>query len=454
MLVKDPGLGKTGTVLMTLDLLKMIGSRFFPALVLGPKRVADVVWTGERDKWDAFQDLSMIQITGHKVTKRDSLTGQRVLVHDPKLDQLRRPKADIYIANYEIVPWLTEMFPAEKWPFKIVVADECSRLKGHRLNKGGVRAEALSTIARFTGRWWNLTGTPIPNGYQDLWGQMWFVDFGQRLKRSYTAFSDAFLMEDRYTRKISMQNGAEAAIQALVADCLMSFRAEDYLDITKEQVIPVEFELDANTMAKYKSMEKDYFLEIDEAQIEAGTAMVKSMKLLQITAGSVFDENKIPHPVHDGRLEALESVLEQIAPEPLLVSYWFTFDAPRIMKWCEARGISARVYKGPKDEADWNARKFRVLLLQEQSAFGLNLHEPCRDIFHYTYTWNAELWEQMIGRVGAVRQAQAGKKKVARVWYAQAKGTIEAGVIDSNMRKISAQDALKLARARRLYDKV
>ena len=50
------------------------------------------------------------------------------------------------------------------------------------------------------------------------------------------------------------------------------------------------------------------------------------------------------------------------------------------------------------------------MLLQEQSAFGLNLHEPCRDIFHYSYTWNAELWTQMIERVGAARQVQAGKK--------------------------------------------
>jgi hypothetical protein len=90
-----------------------------------------------------------------------------------------------------------------------------------------------------------------------------------------------------------------------------------------------------------------------------------------------------------------------------------------------------------------------VLLLQEQSAYGLNLHEPCRDIFHYTYTWSAELWTQMIGRVGPVRQAQAGKKCVVRVWYAKAVGTIEAEVIDSNMQKITVEQALKRARAQR-----
>jgi len=89
-----------------------------------------------------------------------------------------------------------------------------------------------------------------------------------------------------------------------------------------------------------------------------------------------------------------------------------------------------------------------VMLLQEQSAFGLNLHEPCRDILHYSYIWNAELWTQMIERVGAARQTQAGKKCVVRVWYAIAKGTIDHDVIDSNFKKITVEQALKRARAR------
>jgi ATP-dependent Clp protease ATP-binding subunit ClpA len=116
----------------------------------------------------------------------------------------------------------------------------------------------------------------------------------------------------------------------------------------------------------------------------------------------------------------------------------------------EKLGVSARLYSGKRDEDDWNARKFRVLLLQEQSAFGLNLHEPCRDTFHYTYTWNAELWQQMNERCGPARQAQAGKKVVSRVWYAQAVDTIESEVIDSNFRKITVEQALKRARAQRL----
>jgi len=434
MLVADPGLGKTGTSLLALDMLKLVGSSFFPALVLAPKRVADVVWSGEKDKWSSFQHLNVVQITG-------SL--------QERLEILRKPTADIYVLNYELVPWLVSLWPQEKWPFRIVIADECSRLKGFRLSKGTVRSTALSNIAQFTGRWWNLTGTPAPNGLQDLWGQMYFVDFGERLKRSYTAFAEAYLMENRYTRKIVLQNGAAESIQDAVKDILVAYRAEDWLDITQPQLLPVEFEMPPAAKAQYKRMEKEFFLEIDDAQITAGTAAIKSSKLLQMCAGSIIDtETEQTHAVHEGRLEALDDVLDQIEPEPLLVSYWWKSDPIRVLNHLKKRGIPARLYQGKQDEIDWNARKIRVILLHEQSAFGLNLHEPCRDILHYSYTYNAELWQQMVERVGPARQVQAGKKAVVRVWYAQAKGTIDADVIDSNFKKITVEQALKRARAR------
>jgi hypothetical protein len=434
MLVADPGLGKTGTSLLALDMLKLVGSNFFPALVLAPKRVADVVWAGEKDKWRSFQHLNVVQITGDL---------------SERLEILRRPTADIYIINYELVPWLVTLWPQERWPFKIVIADECSRLKGFRLSKGTVRSSALADIAQFTGRWWNLTGTPAPNGLQDLWGQMYFIDFGARLKRTYTAFSEAYLMEDRYTKKILLQRGAAEAIQEAVKDVLVAYRAEDWLDITKPQELAVEFELPAAARAQYREMEKDFFLKLPDAEIEAGTAAIKSSKLLQICAGSVIDtETKTTHAVHEARLEALDDVLDQTEPESLLVSYWWRTDPPRILEHLKRRKIAARIYRGKQDELDWNAKKFRVMLLHEQSAFGLNLHEPCRDVLHYTYTWNAELWTQMNDRVGATRQAQAGKKVVARQWYAVARGTVDRDVVDSNYRKITVEQAFKRARAR------
>jgi SNF2 family DNA or RNA helicase len=434
-------LGKTSIVYSALDLLQIAGSNFFPALVLAPKRVADVVWTAERDKWDAFQGLDVVKVMGEEDVRRAVL---------------RQKIADLYVMNYDLAPWLTSVFPYDKWPFKIVVADESSRLKGFRMKKGGVRATALSNIAKFTGRWWNLTGTPCPNGLQDLWGQMWFVDFGERLKRTYTDYLEAFFIEDRYTRHVSVstQWDAAKAIHELVADRMLALRAEDWLPIEKPQEISIDVHLPPDAMEKYGKMERDYFLTLTEREIdtaiEAGTAAVKSAKLLQLAAGSIYDENSMPHQIHDAKIDGLEDILEQINPKPLLVGYWWKFDVVRIQAALRKLGISCRVYTGKKDEDDWNAGKIRVMLLHMQSAFGLSLHEVCHDVCMYTYNWNAELWQQFIERVGPARQAQLGLKRVVRVWTIRTIGTIESDVIASNTKKITIEQALKRARARRM----
>ena len=173
------------------------------------------------------------------------------------------------------------------------------------------------------------------------------------------------------------------------------------------------------------------------------------MKLLQLAAGSIYDAESDTHAVHEARLEALDDILDQIAPEPLLLTYWFKFDAERVLAHLKTRGISARVYSGPQDEIAWNAGKLRVLLLHEQSAHGLNLHKPCRDVCFYTQCWSAELRQQMIERVGPARQVQIGKKTVVRVWDIVANGTLDRELIATNQRKISMEQALKRARARR-----
>ena len=41
---------------------------------------------------------------------------------------------------------------------------------------------------KYVRRWINLTGSPTPNSLLDLWGQMWFIDGGARLGRTYDAF--------------------------------------------------------------------------------------------------------------------------------------------------------------------------------------------------------------------------------------------------------------------------
>jgi len=427
----DMGLGKTAGLLSAADLQRLGGANLFPILVPAPKRVARSVWPAEVEKWDQFKGFKVEKILGTAAQREKAL---------------RRPVADIYTINYDNIPWLMETLGERKWPFKWVIADESTRLKGFRLHGGGVRAKALAQIAHLTSHWHNLTGTIAPNGLVDLWGQYWFLDFGQRLGRTFTQFLDRWFFVNDYTHEITPKPGAAEEIYAAIADITLLLRAEDWLDIEEDLEIPVEIDLPAPVRAQYDRMEKDFYTEVGEGvEIDALSAASKSSKLLQMCSGSVYDDNEVAHWVHDEKIPALENIAEETG-EPLLVPIWWQFDTPRILKHFSG----ARVLKTQRDEDDWNAGKIQMGLIHPQSGgHGLNLQYGGRNVVFFSQTWDMELRTQVLQRVGAARQIQAGFKRVVRVFDIMVRDSMDGVARDRIRTKCSVQDALRAARARR-----
>ena len=138
----DMGLGKTVSTLTAVDLELALGGG--PVLVLAPLRVAKNVWGAEAAKWDHLKHLRTVPIVGSAAERKRAL----------------HSSADIYTTNYDNLPWLVDEC-GESWPFRIVVADEATRLKGFRLKQGGVRTRKLAQVAHTKiERFIELTGTP------------------------------------------------------------------------------------------------------------------------------------------------------------------------------------------------------------------------------------------------------------------------------------------------------
>lgn len=168
------GMGKTVATLTALEDLFMAGAETCPALVLAPLRVAASTWPDEALKWGHLRNIEVQPIIGNAKARSMALTNSN---------------ASVFTINYDNLVWLVEEL-GERWPFGTVIPDESTRLKSFRLRGGGKRAAALGKVAhKYVRRWINLTGTPAPNGLVDLWGQSWFVDQGQRLGRTYGAFT-------------------------------------------------------------------------------------------------------------------------------------------------------------------------------------------------------------------------------------------------------------------------
>lgn len=429
LLAAKPGMGKTASMLAALDILKLAGSQFFPVLVLAPKRVANTVWPDELHKWDAFRDLSMTIIHGE---------------HKLREAEIRAPKTDIYVTQYANIEWLCDKLPQSRWPFKTVVADESTRLKGFRLSKSAVRARRMAEIAKYTGRWINMTGTPAANGLTDLWGQMWFVDFGQRLGRTYTTFMQRWFYENQYTHEVKMLPGADKEIYTAIADVTLALRPEDWFELQKPVYSTLCVELPAAARSVYKQMETKLFIELDAKPIEAVNASVKTLKLLELASGSVYDSASEWHDVHDAKLEALENIVEELN-EPLLLAYYFQFTPDRVRRLFK----HAKVLDTEADFAAWNRGEIPLGMIHYQSAgHGLNLQHGGRALVYFDEIWDGELREQVLERLGPTRQAQAGLNRSVLVWDITAKSTMDEQAMAKTTGKLTLQEALMQARAR------
>jgi SNF2 family DNA or RNA helicase len=427
----QPGMGKTSIALSAVDILKMAGSSFFPVLVLAPLRVADLVWQREIEKWAEFEGLTLTKILGDQKGRAAALK--------------RAPVTDLYVCNYDNIPWLTAQFASREWPFKTVISDEATRLKGFRLSHSTVRTRELAKVAKHTGRWINMTGSPTPNGLVDLWGQQWFVDFGQRLGRTFTQFVQRWFHENEYSHSVTPLPGADKEIYAALSDCTLALRAEDWFDLQRPVLARTEVALPASARSLYAEMERKFFLEFDNTDIEAGTAAIRSSKLLQIASGSVYDSDSEWHDIHDAKLEALENIVEEFN-EPLLVACHWQFTYDRIKRLYP----KARTLKTQRDQDDWNAGKVQLMMVPYKSAsHGIDLQFGGRGLVYFDQIWDLELIEQVLERLGPTRQKQAGFSRNVLVWDLVARDTMDEQARDRVDDKSSVQSALMKARARR-----
>jgi hypothetical protein len=431
------GMGKTVSVLTALDYLELVSRG--PALVLAPLRVAGATWPAEAEKWDHLSRMRVVPILG------DLAARTRALQRD----------ANVFTINYDNVPWLIEHFGARsKWPFSTVIADESTRLKGFRLKQGTKRAKALGQIAHgVTDRWWNLTGTPAPNGLLDLWGQQWFVDAGAALGTSYDAFQERWFQH--YVNKVRLASGkmfsqpmirptewAQPEIEKRLQPTCVSLKPEDWFSLDKPVVRPVYVDLPPKARALYRDMERNFYMELEGHGIEAVHAGAKSIKLLQIAAGAAYvDQERTDwRAIHDLKLEALESIVEEAAGMPVLVAYHWKPTLARLLK-AFPRG---RLFdKDPATERAWNAGEIPMLFAHAASAgHGSNLQDGGNILARVDLWWDFEQFDQILERIGPMRQKQSGHKRPVFDFRIIARDTEDERVILRHETKRSIQDLL------------
>lgn len=415
-LILDMGMGKTVSTLTVVESLLYDSFEADKVLVIAPLRVAEDTWSRETAKWEHTSHLTLSKVLGPR-SKRE-----KALAED----------ADIYIINRENVPWLVE-YLGPKWDFDTVVIDELSSFKSW----SSQRFKALRRVRPLMKRVIGLTGTLAPNGYMDLWSQIFLLDRGERLGKTITAYRQQYftpIQKGTFTDWV-IKPGSPEEIQNKIKDICISMKARDYLPMTDAVYLDHPVKMSVPEAKKYKAMADDFIIQIAEEDITALSAAALSNKLQQLANGAVYFEDGEFVEFHKQKLKALEEIIESAGEEPVMVAYWFKHDLARIKK--KIKGV--RTLDGPKDIADWNAGKIKVLAIHPASAgHGLNLQDGGHIIVWFGLTWNLELYQQLNARLD-----RQGQKSVVTIYRIITEGTEDLRILKALDRKDKVQETLK-----------
>ena len=449
-LLMSPGMGKTACSIMIMEIRSLVADSY-PALAIGPLRVANSVWNREVGKWAQFKGIRVSKILG-------SL--------DERIKAINTP-AEIYTIHYGLLTWLHKYLEenGKPWPFKTVIADESTRLKharpSFRKNKksgkvslyiaGSVNAGALARYAPRTPYWINMTGTYTPNGLQDAWGQQWYIDFGEALGNSYDAFTKRWFYQRRGTsaEQAVFEPHAHAMdeITRRLKSTTISLDAYDYFDVAKPREVDIEVELPEKHMKAYRKLHREAVLKLEnEKVITAVNAGAITNKCLQYASGNIYDADRVSHHIHDEKLDALDSLQMSLGGAPLLVGYHFIPTREAILKRFPFARLLPSDGRQKAVEDAWNEGRIPMLVVHPASAgHGLDLQHGGHNLCIVDPYWDFEMYAQLIERIGPVRQKQAGYDRLVSVYRLRTKNTFDGVVIDRLSTKASVESAVREA---------
>lgn len=424
-LFHDPGLGKTRTCL---DLYTRL-PKPLRLLVVCPLSLIDAAWGADTEKFTTWTWTSC----------REDFN----------------PKADIWIINYESlirVPMQRRLEAAGVFQIPLMlVVDESSRLRNPR----SLTTKTLLAFARRCQHRLCLSGTPAPNGLQELWSQLKIVD-PTSVHDSYYAFRRTYFHLGRGTRTMGEPPPSRQAMQQLFQqgwvwrltptnrDRLLAraapichwVRKADALNLPEKITTIRHVTLTPNELRAYERMKRELVVEFQSEVVTAEIALVKLMKLRQLSSGFIYGDTT--HILGTSRLNVLLEALEELGNQPVIIWCQFHEEIEQIAMALGEKAVT--MYAGTKDRAD-SLRRFgleaQYLIAHPRSAgHGLTLTQASTCVW-YSLDWSLEAYTQANDRIHRI-----GQTRSCLYVHLIAKGLIDEYIWGVLQRKQTLQEAI------------
>ncbi len=342
MLAMDMGTGKTMTSIALIEAWHAAGYLDWPSFVVCPKIVVPH-WPAE---WAKHGGLSpqVVPLEGSGKEKAATVTEMYRVWESAKRRGDNRLL--VFVDNHESV-WRSAMA-------KVLLSRQwgCIDLdESHRAKSG------TSKVSKFLYQWGllaqrklALTGTPMPNNPGCLFGQFRFLDAA-----IYGTGWNKFI--DRYAKRNPRipQAVEEWVNQDEFSDLanLLMFRVEarDVLDLPPEQDVVINVEIEPKLRKAYNELAKEMCTEWGDREVTVDNVLVKMLRLQQLTAGIMVDDNDQSFVVSTAKVDALSQLLGDLPDsEPMVVFTVFRPEREQIKRMVDGRGRRYLEVSGDKKE--------------------------------------------------------------------------------------------------------
>jgi SNF2 family DNA or RNA helicase len=254
----------------------------------------------------------------------------------------------------------------QAWPLTIL--DESHKIKQNfgRTSKWAAQL-GLRSFHRLA-----LTGTPMAHEPTDIWGQFRFLD-PHLLDPTFSSFRDRYAVKGGYFDKqvVGWRNLDE--LERIFRQ--IAFRVDDsVLELPPEMDETQSTEMGDKGAEMYDAMEREMIAWIEaDRNVTAANAMVKLLRLAQLTGGSATDEAGGVTPIDSAKEALLTDLLDDL-DEPVVVFARFRADLDRVHCAARAAGCLSRELSGRRDElAEWQSAKQSGVLAVQMQAGGVGI---------------------------------------------------------------------------------
>lgn len=398
-LLFEMGCGKTLTAIAIMGAAYQMGA-IEKVLVVAPTSVCSV-WPHDISDFADFKTRVGVLLG----TKEKRLRELDAVKNHP----LRALK--VCVINYESV-WRDDIFQSiADYAPDMIIADESQRIKTHdaQQSKG---MHKLGDLAKYK---LILSGTPVQNNAIDIFSQYRFLDptvFGI----NFYAFRNRYAIMGGFNQKQII--GYRDLDKLIKKEYSIAYRVTkaEALDLPEQTFITRHIPLEGKSKNLYDRIKKDSFAELENGgQISAPTVLTKLLRLQQFTGGFIQPDAGKPEFVFDGKLNALEDIIDDYVigeDKKLVIFCRFRPEIDLITKLIQNKKLGfISIYGDVKLEErgalveDFQKNKdTRIALLQIDTA-GLGITLTAADTcVYYSVNFNYAAYSQSLARIHRIGQ--------------------------------------------------